>query len=130
MYYTTSHKYLTATALSYCVTRRRVACKKSISCKVSAWLCSNTHNSGSTILAHVESRIPELYKEQRNSVVSVRERTIPTERLPLVGEKVPNFTDRGCHVVSVANPYGHILGILDRSRYFFIQVAPQLYSRG
>jgi hypothetical protein len=28
------------------------------------------------------------------------------------------------------NPYGRILGFLDRSRYFFFQVAPQLYSQG
>jgi hypothetical protein len=28
------------------------------------------------------------------------------------------------------DPYGRILGFLDRSRYFFFQVAPQLYSRG
>jgi hypothetical protein len=28
------------------------------------------------------------------------------------------------------NYYGRILGFLDRSRYFFFQVAPQLYSRG
>jgi hypothetical protein len=33
-------------------------------------------------------------------------------------------------VVSVADPYGRILGFLDRDRYFFFQVAPQLYSRG
>jgi hypothetical protein len=33
-------------------------------------------------------------------------------------------------VVSVTVPYGRILGILDRSRYFFYQVAPQLCSRG
>jgi hypothetical protein len=33
-------------------------------------------------------------------------------------------------VVSVANPYGRILDFLDRSPYFFSQVAPQLYSRG
>jgi hypothetical protein len=32
-------------------------------------------------------------------------------------------------VISVTDPYGRILGFLDRSRYFF-QVAPQLYSRG
>jgi hypothetical protein len=38
--------------------------------------------------------------------------------------------DRGCHVVRVTNPYGRILGFLDRSRYYFFQVAPQLYSRG
>jgi hypothetical protein len=29
--------------------------------------------------------------------------------------------DRGCHVVSVTNPYGRILGFLDRSRYFSIK---------
>jgi hypothetical protein len=38
--------------------------------------------------------------------------------------------DRVCHVVSVTNPYGSILGFLDRSRYYFFQVAPQYYLRG
>jgi hypothetical protein len=33
-----------------------------------------------------------------------------------------------CHVVSVTDPYGRILGFLDRNRYFFFQAAPQLYS--
>jgi hypothetical protein len=33
-------------------------------------------------------------------------------------------------MVSVTDPYGGILGFLDRSRYFLFQVAPQLYSRG
>jgi hypothetical protein len=46
----------------------------------------------------------------------------PTERPPLVGEVSDNF--RGwCHVVRVMNPYVRILGFLDRSRYFFFQVA-------
>jgi hypothetical protein len=31
-------------------------------------------------------------------------------------------------VVSVTDPYGRILRFLDRSRYFFFQAAPQLYS--
>jgi hypothetical protein len=31
-------------------------------------------------------------------------------------------------MVSVTDPYCRILGFLDRSRYFFFQVAPQLYS--
>jgi hypothetical protein len=31
------------------------------------------------------------------------------------------FVDRGCHVVSVTNPYVSILGFLDRSRYFPIK---------
>jgi hypothetical protein len=38
--------------------------------------------------------------------------------------------DRGCHVVSTMDQDRHILGFLDRSRYYFFQVAPQLYSRG
>jgi hypothetical protein len=40
------------------------------------------------------------------------------------------FADRGCHMVSVTDPYGRILGFLDRSPLLFYQVAPQLYSRG
>jgi hypothetical protein len=43
---------------------------------------------------------------------------------------VPHFTDRKYHVVSVTDPYGSNLSFLDRSSYFFFQVAPQLYSRG
>jgi hypothetical protein len=63
-------------------------------------------------------------------MASVRKRTIPTERPPLVSEVSANFfADRGCHVVSVKDPYGRILGFLDRSHYYFFQIAPQLYSR-
>jgi hypothetical protein len=43
---------------------------------------------------------------------------------------VETFANRMCHVVSVTDPYGRILGFLDQSSYFFFQVAPQLYSRG
>jgi CBS-domain-containing membrane protein len=67
-------------------------------------------------------------KQKTNSVVRVRERTIVTERLST--KLVSTFADRGCYVVSVTNPYGRILGFLDLSRYFFIQAAPQFYSRG
>jgi hypothetical protein len=31
------------------------------------------------------------------------------------------FADRGCHVVSVTDPYGRILDFVDRSRYFSIK---------
>jgi hypothetical protein len=34
------------------------------------------------------------------------------------------------YVISVTDPYGRILGILDRSRYHFFRVALQLYLRG
>jgi hypothetical protein len=50
----------------------------------------------------------------------------PSDRR-LLAKLVPTFKDRGRHVVSVSDPYG---SILDRSRYFFFQVALQLYSRG
>jgi hypothetical protein len=32
----------------------------------------------------------------------------------------------GCRVVSAADPYGRILGFLDRSRHFFFQAARQI----
>jgi hypothetical protein len=48
----------------------------------------------------------------------------------LSAKLVTTFADRGCYVVSVADPHGRILVFLDRSLYFFFQVAPQLYSRG
>jgi hypothetical protein len=47
----------------------------------------------------------------------------------LSSKLVPTFVDRGCHVVSVTDPYDRILGFLDKSRFFY-QLAPQLYSRG
>jgi hypothetical protein len=31
------------------------------------------------------------------------------------------IADRGCHVVSVTDPYGRILGFIDRSRYFSLK---------
>jgi hypothetical protein len=43
---------------------------------------------------------------------------------------VPIFADRGCCVVSTAYPYSCNLSFLDRSHYFFFQVAPQVFSRG
>jgi hypothetical protein len=48
----------------------------------------------------------------------------------LSAKLVPTFADRGCRVVSSADPYGRNLGVLDRNRYYFFQVAHQLYSRG
>jgi hypothetical protein len=46
----------------------------------------------------------------------------------LLEKLVPNSTDSGCHVVSETDSYVRILGSLERSSYFFFQVAPQLYS--
>jgi hypothetical protein len=45
---------------------------------------------------------------------------LPSERR-LSAKWLPTFAYRGCHVVSVTDPYGRILGFLDRSRYFSIK---------
>jgi hypothetical protein len=55
-------------------------------------------------------------------MVRIPERTIPTELPPLVCEVNTNFEDREYHVVSVTDPYGRILGFLDRSRYQIIMI--------
>jgi hypothetical protein len=47
----------------------------------------------------------------------------------LSAKLMPTFADREWHVVSVMDPYSHIFGFLDQSRYYFYQVAPQLYSQ-
>jgi hypothetical protein len=44
----------------------------------------------------------------------------------LSAKLVPTFADSGCHVVGVTDPYGLITVFLDRSHYFFFQVAAQL----
>jgi hypothetical protein len=48
----------------------------------------------------------------------------------LSAKLVSTSVEKGCHMVSLTHPYGRILGFLDRSRYFFFQGAPQLYSWG
>jgi hypothetical protein len=32
----------------------------------------------------------------------------------------PTFADRGCHVVSVTDPYGRILGFLERDGFIYV----------
>jgi hypothetical protein len=65
-----------------------------------------------------------------NSVALVHERTIPTQRPPIVGVSAKFLRIEGCRMVSTADPYSRNLGFLDRSCCVFFQVAPQMYSRG
>jgi hypothetical protein len=37
------------------------------------------------------------------------------KKTKLCGLGLPAFADRGCHVVSVTDPFGRVLGTLDRS---------------
>jgi hypothetical protein len=63
-------------------------------------------------------------------MVWVRERTIPTERPPLVGEVITNFcgqrVPRG-ERDGYLRPYSRLSR---QEQLLFYQVAPQLYSRG
>jgi hypothetical protein len=52
---------------------------------------------------------------------SVSELYRPSDRC-LSTKSLPTFADRRCQVVSVTDPYGRILGFLDRSRYFSIKL--------
>jgi hypothetical protein len=48
----------------------------------------------------------------------------------LSAKLVPTLAGRECRVVSAIDPHGCILGFIDQIRYYFFQVAPQLYSQG
>jgi hypothetical protein len=61
-----------------------------------------------------------LTKKQTPWSESVSELYQPSDRR-LSAKWLPTFADRGCHVVSVTDPYGSILDFLDRSRYFSIK---------
>jgi hypothetical protein len=63
-------------------------------------------------------------KTKLNPMVWVRERTIPTERPPLVGEVLPTCADRRCHVVSVTDSSGRISRFSRQEPLLFYQVAP------
>jgi hypothetical protein len=63
-------------------------------------------------------------------MVWVLERTIPTERPPLVGEVIANFSGYrvpGGQRDGSLRPYSRIFR---QEQLLFYQVAPQLYSRG
>jgi hypothetical protein len=80
------------------------------------------------VLANICTKLKKL---KLNSVVLVRERIILTERPSLVGEVSANFLRiEGVAWSAQQIPTVVNLGFLDRSRYYFFQVAPQLSSRG
>jgi hypothetical protein len=47
-----------------------------------------------------------LLKLKLNSVALVRERNVPTERPPLLGEVSVKFADKGCRVVIATDSHG------------------------
>jgi hypothetical protein len=58
------------------------------------------------ITSHLGLCFASSLKLKLNSVALVRERNIPTKRLPLVDEVVTTFADRLSRVVSATNSHG------------------------
>jgi hypothetical protein len=52
------------------------------------------------------SYVPRSQTQNELRGFSPQARTIPIERLPLVGEVSAHLADRGCRVVSATNPHG------------------------
>jgi hypothetical protein len=73
--------------------------------------------------------LPLMYNKQTPWPQSASELYRPSERRMLV-KLFPTIADRGRQVVSVTDPYGHILGFSRLEPLLFFQVATQLYSRG
>jgi hypothetical protein len=88
-------------------------------------VCLDWHFSGSKSLQTYEGIF------NFNSVALVRKQTIPTERPPHVGEVGSNFLlTEGVAWSAQRIPTTVNLGFLDPEPLIFIQVAPQLSSRG
>jgi hypothetical protein len=81
---------------------------------------STLFNKGNFIV--VKSRLRKQLKSKKKTPWSefASELYRPSDRR-LSAKSLPTFEDNGCHVVSVTDPYGRILGFLDRSRYFSIK---------
>jgi hypothetical protein len=80
-------------------------------------------------LHHTRIIRQEIKKKKTPWSESASELYRPSDRC-LLAKLMPTFVDRGCHVVSMTDPYGRIIAFLDRSRYVLFQAAPQLYSQG
>jgi hypothetical protein len=118
-------------------TRRCVGLRAGLSCGKERNTSTMPYRESNPVLpiAHryTDWAIPTTIKnKERNKlrVLSPASELYPPSHRRLSTKLVPTFTDRGGGAVSVTDPYCHILGFLDRSHYFFFQVAPQLYSRG
>jgi hypothetical protein len=88
--------------------RVNIRTHKTYTCKVNTFLACSSHH----ISFPLKKKTP--WSESANELYRPSDRRLSAKWLP-------TFVDRGCHVVSVTDPYGRILGFLDRSRYFSIK---------
>jgi hypothetical protein len=88
--------------------------------------CMHTRRHYACIYTYIHTYVHKYVHTYVTPWLLVREGPIPTERSPLTGEVSTNC----CRWRSVVWLMRRILGSLDRSRYYFFQVVPQLESRG
>jgi hypothetical protein len=74
---------------------------------------------------------PSLELRNLTKLRGLSPRAICTDQaIRLLAKLVLTFEGSRWQVVSVTEPYSRNFGFLERSRYFYFQVSPQLYSRG
>jgi CBS-domain-containing membrane protein len=83
-----------------------------ISLKVMGSRSDEVTSSRTRLGIYLASNRNEYQKKLRG--LSLRAKYLPSDSR-LSAKLVPTFADRGCHVVSVTDPYGRILGFLDRN---------------
>jgi hypothetical protein len=93
----------------------------------STYACNICHNKHFTLNAENSNLTKSNYDHSKLN--SVNELYRLNDRR-LSAKLVPNSVDRGCHMVSVTDPYGRNLYFLDWNHYYFLQLAPQLYTQG
>jgi hypothetical protein len=80
--------------------------KKIVKCYISSIASYGAETWTLRKLDHKYLESFEIIITKLNSVILARKLTIPTERLPRVGEVDVRFEDRGCRVVSATDPHG------------------------
>jgi hypothetical protein len=92
---------------------------------------ANQRDSDSSGFERDKKRGERFLNEKQTPQPLFRKRTIPTAKPQLVGEVSDNICEERVVVWSAQRaPTAVNLGFLDRSRYYFVQVAPHLSSRG
>jgi hypothetical protein len=80
---------------------------------VTAFICLRIRTSGGALVNMLLNLKETPWLESASDLYRPNDRR-------LTAKLVPTFADRGCHVVSVTDPYGRILGFLNREALRFL----------
>jgi hypothetical protein len=93
-------------------------------------LCTELRNSRSCQGQTEIITIKTAWSESASDLYRPSDRRLSEKLVPIFWITEKHFEDWRCPVICVTDPYGRILSFIDRSHYFFFQLAPHLYSRG